>query len=564
MKAALYVRVSTMHQIDKDSLPLQRKELINYSKYILGIDDYEVFEDAGYSGKNTIRPKYQEMMSRIRAGEFTHLLVWKIDRVSRNLRDFSDMYDEIKKYNVTFISKNEQFDTSTAMGEAMLKIILIFAELERKLTGERVYATMLSRAEKGLWNGAPIPLGYRWDKDSKFPVMCEEESKTVQFIFNKYKELRSCMDVKHQLEVNNIPTKRNGTWTTKVIADIIRNPFYVGTYRYNYRYAPHGKIRPESEWVLVEDNHTAIIDKKLFEEVNSIMDKNRKQRGNELTRTLHTHVFSGLIRCNLCGSKYISSVDSPRADNYRPSIYRCFNFVHNKKSNRSCKGAIGEVKLGPFVMNYIANLVRVNDYIVKHGRSCVESDLEKMLLNGSVFENILGIEQADLEHTYNIMLKGAGDILFEPVTAEPDSIDIEIAPLEQSKKKLERAIERLEDLYLFSDDGISEKDYLVKKRSLEQRIEELDLSIKEKTKDQYAKLPGHDLSFIKKATRFLLAQNLTDSEFIDYNNMVKVIDKTLLKDFMNCVVRSVLMHDKEVRCIEFSNGLKHHFIYKPS
>jgi DNA invertase Pin-like site-specific DNA recombinase len=77
------------------------------------------------------------------------------------------MYDELKKYNCTFISKNEQFDTSRRMGEAMLKIILVFAELERKLTGERVAATMLDRATKGLWNGAPIPLGYKWDKTIK-------------------------------------------------------------------------------------------------------------------------------------------------------------------------------------------------------------------------------------------------------------------------------------------------------------------------------------------------------------------------------------------------------------
>lgn len=132
-KAALYIRVSTHYQIDKDSLPFQRRELINYSKYVLGIDDLEVFEDAGYSGKNTDRPKFQEMMSRIRDGEFTRLLVWKIDRISRNLLDFCDMYEEFKKYNITFISKNEQFDTSTAMSEAMLKIILVFAELEKSL-----------------------------------------------------------------------------------------------------------------------------------------------------------------------------------------------------------------------------------------------------------------------------------------------------------------------------------------------------------------------------------------------------------------------------------------------
>lgn len=149
MKVTIYTRVSTHYQIDKDSLPLQRQELINYTKYALNLDDYVVFEDAGYSGKDTARPAYQNMMTKIRLGEFTHLLVWKIDRISRNLLDFTKMYEEIKKYNITFVSKNEQFDASSAMGEAMLKIILVFAELERKLTSERVSSIMFSRAEKG-------------------------------------------------------------------------------------------------------------------------------------------------------------------------------------------------------------------------------------------------------------------------------------------------------------------------------------------------------------------------------------------------------------------------------
>ena len=145
---AIYIRVSTMYQIDKDSLPMQRKDLIAYSNLILNTDDYTVYEDAGYSGKNTDRPQFQKMMTDIRSHKFTHLLVWKIDRISRNLLDFASMYAEIKELGVTFVSKNEQFDTSTAMGEAMLKIILVFAELERNMTSERVLATMISRAAK--------------------------------------------------------------------------------------------------------------------------------------------------------------------------------------------------------------------------------------------------------------------------------------------------------------------------------------------------------------------------------------------------------------------------------
>ena len=75
-KAALYVRVSTHWQIDKDSLPLQKDDLINYSKYALNISEYEIFEDAGYSAKNTDRPAYQQMMSGLRTVEFSHLVVW--------------------------------------------------------------------------------------------------------------------------------------------------------------------------------------------------------------------------------------------------------------------------------------------------------------------------------------------------------------------------------------------------------------------------------------------------------------------------------------------------------
>ena len=87
-KAAIYIRVSTHWQIDKDSLKVQRRELTAYVEMLLGITDYVIFEDPGYSAKNTDRPDYQAMMDRIRTGEFTHLVVWKIDRISRNLLDF--------------------------------------------------------------------------------------------------------------------------------------------------------------------------------------------------------------------------------------------------------------------------------------------------------------------------------------------------------------------------------------------------------------------------------------------------------------------------------------------
>lgn len=563
-KVALYIRVSTKFQIDKDSLPFQRQELINYCKYVLGIDSFEVFEDAGYSAKNTDRPAYQDMMNRIRKGEFTHLLVWKLDRISRNLKDFTEMYDELKECSIIFISKNEQFDTSSAMGEAMLKIILVFAELERKLTAERVYSIMLSRAEKGLWNGANVPLGYKWSEEEKFPVPDEQEAKTVRFIYDTYEELRSTGEVKHRLELAGIKTKRDGNWTSKTIADVIRNPFYIGTYRYNYRYTPHGKIRPEAEWVVVDDNHQGIISKEQYEKCNLIMDSNLHARGTNRTLIFHTHVFAGLIECGKCKKNYAAATDRPRSDGYKPSVYRCYNYVHSKKNYRTCNGGIGEVKLGPFIINYISNMVKVSDHVAIHGTKVTEKEVEKMLLKGSPFEDVVGIYPEDLNHTYRILLKNTGDILFDNIEDGKDiEKDIELEKLKDEKNKLERALTRLEDLYLFSDDGMSEKNYLIRKQEIEKKISSLNDKIKSRSKELSKSIPGHDLNFIKKATQYLLAQNLMSNRRIDYNNMVKKTDKALLKDFMNCVIKNITVEEnKDISSIEFVNGITHRFVYK--
>lgn len=561
-KVALYIRVSTHHQIDKDSLPFQRKELINYAKYILGIDDYEIFQDAGYSGKDTDRPAYQDMMARVRAREFTHLLVWKLDRISRNLMDFTKMYEELKDYNITFISKNEQFDTSTAMGEAMLKIILVFAELERQLTSERVYAIMLSRAEKGLWNGAPMPLGYYWPEDSDFPEVDQDEAEAIRFIYTNYEKERSTGEVKHLLELEGLKTKNDRTWTTKTISDIIRNPFYKGTYRYNYRESARGAIKDEKEWIVIDRNHEAIVTEKQWEICNNIMDENSKGRSSVRTLNSHVHVFSQLITCSKCEKNYISSTDRPRRDGYRPSVYRCYNYVHSKKAYRLCSGAIGEVKLGPFVMNYISNLVRVSNMVNDYGHKIREKDIEKELLRGGIFENIAGIHPEDLSYTYNVLLRNTGDILFQEgqINKEPNK---ELEKLRLEKTKLERAMTRLEDLYLFSEDSMSEKNYLIRKQDIDKKISSLNDKIKNQSKELAKVIPGHDLNFIKKATQYLLANNLINNKKINYNSMVKSVDKTLLKSFMNCVIKEIVIEEnKNISAIKFINGITHRFIYR--
>lgn len=150
---------------------------------------------------------YQAMMERIRTGEFSHLVVWKIDRISRNLLDFASMYVELKQLGVTFVSQNEQFDTSSAIGGAMLKIILVFAELERNMTSERVTAVMLSRANNGQWNGGRVPCGYAWSKEERTFSLVEHEVKAARKMAELYEQYQSLLYVVKYLNDVGIPTR---------------------------------------------------------------------------------------------------------------------------------------------------------------------------------------------------------------------------------------------------------------------------------------------------------------------------------------------------------------------
>ena len=562
VKAALYIRVSTLYQIDKDSLPFQRQELINLAKYMLGTDDYEVFEDAGYSGKNTDRPSYQRMMTRIRQREFTHLCVWKIDRISRNLLDFAAMYDELKKYNVTFVSKNEQFDTSSAMGEAMLKIILVFAELERKLTSERVMSVMLDRASKGLWNGARMPHGYRWDTETKFPVIDEDEAITIHFIFDKYEEGNSTLQISRILNRNHVKTKRGGEWTSHTVHGIVRNPFYKGTYRYNYRESARGAIKDESEWIIVPNALPAIITEEQWTHCNALMDFHRKTKDTSSFRVCHTHIFAGILKCCDCGGGFSSNRDRPRLSGWRPSTYRCTRSVRMQDCPTF---GVSDVVLGPFIFNYIANFVRLH----RKGSNHTPSTIEKALLSGKSFENIAGITSDSLEKTlsalslYNSSSNKTAyspDLTGAPQTSASNNIDIEL--LYQEENKYKNALQRLLDLYLFDPASMPQKDYLLRKEELEEKLHEIQASIERNSSAAVEAGGTSDMSFIKKASAFIISKRILSKQEIDYEDLVLKCAPETLKDLVNSTIKEIGIRGRRVEYIEFQSGLKHTFIYK--
>lgn len=569
-KSALYIRVSTHYQIDKDSLPLQREDLINYSKYALGIDKYEVFEDAGYSGKNTDRPDFQRMMSRIREGEFSHLVVWKIDRISRNLLDFSAMYAELKKLGVVFVSKNEQFDTSTAMGEAMLKIILVFAELERNMTSERVTAVMLSRATGGQWNGGRVPFGYDYDKETKTFSINEVEAAAIEIIYSKYEAEHSLLAVARELNEKGILPRSGIPWNPTTVSTILKNPFYIGDYRYNYHDESKSKgntsslhLKKHDDWIYIENHHPAIIDRERFYRIGAYLEENRRSNRNTAKTYVrkNVHIFAGLLQCGSCGSIMQSSIDRERDGGYRPSTYVC---AKRRRFSTCTNKYTTDVMVGPFVLNYIANILKAQN---NFGRSTSLDTFERKLLRGEMFSEIDHIEQVGLKEMFDMLRSGdCPGVLYSSKTVTqsqetPEELD-ERNLLAAEKRKKERALSRLKSLYLYDEEAMSERDYIVEKKSLDDALADIDRRLNELEQNASQQFTLSDDEFLAKASYFIMSHQLQDKRFVNFDSLVRKMDHKILKEFVNSVIKKIVILDGKIMSIRFKNGVEHKFFYK--
>lgn len=561
LKVAIYIRVSTHWQIDKDSLQVQKRELIAYAQMVLGINNFVIFEDAGYSAKNTDRPDYQAMMDRLRTGEFSHLLVWKIDRISRNLLDFANMYAELKKLGVIFVSKNEQFDTSSAIGEAMLKIILVFAELERNMTSERVTAVMLSRATVGKWNGGRIPYGYTYDKQTKEFALNPEEQKIMRRMYELYEREQSLIWVTRYLTDHGIFTRAGKPWTPTSVHKILTNPFNIGHYQYNVHADGTGSIlKAESEWILFEDHHIPAIEVELFNRVNFLLKRNRRGGVAEGATYVkkNIHIFAGLVRCGSCGSNMSATLDKVRANGLRPSIYGC---NQRRNSKVACQNKyISDLTLGPFVFNYLANIIRAKNTM---GKRTDLDTLERKLLRGDTFLTVESIGSDGLQQLHSLLASGVSGIEYRPAGAFSKTTEAinEKEALLNRKQKHENAMNRLKSLYLYGDGSLAEKDYIVERQNILDAIAEIDQRLSE-IKDDSDDGPLADDEFVEKASYFIMVSKLLDDRTVDYEKYIRTADPAIAKSFIRTVINEIHVSDGRVVKIVFKNGMTHTFTYK--
>ena len=153
---AIYARQSVDR---KDSISIESQ--IEFCKYELRGGNFKDYQDKGFSGKNTDRPHFQELMADIRQGLIRRVVVYKLDRISRSILDFATMMELFQEYNVEFVSSTEKFDTSTPMGRAMLNICIVFAQLERETIQKRVTDAYYSRCQRGFHMSGAAPFGFK-------------------------------------------------------------------------------------------------------------------------------------------------------------------------------------------------------------------------------------------------------------------------------------------------------------------------------------------------------------------------------------------------------------------
>lgn len=249
MKVAIYLRVSTTEQAEEGySISAQRERL---KAYIVsqGWSLSEIYEDAGFSGGTLNRPAFVKLRNDMRIGSFNLILVYKLDRISRNMRDLSNLVHEMDENGIFFKSATEPFDTTTPAGKLIFNMLGSVAEFERGMIAERVKMGMLQKAKEGKGMlGFNHPYGYDYSDQSL--TVNSLEAVVVTRIYDSYLNGCSLQDIASSLNNDGIRTKNSCIWTRQTVLNVLTNPLYAGYHRWGpvYWRGTHMALIPQERW----------------------------------------------------------------------------------------------------------------------------------------------------------------------------------------------------------------------------------------------------------------------------------------------------------------------------
>lgn len=338
MMFSIYARKSVCTD-EGDSIESQINICKEYiDKHFIDVPDKQiyVYKDEGFSGKDTKRPQYIEMLKSIEKEKDGYIICYKLDRISRSISDFSSLIDKLSKKNISFISVKEHFDTSNPVGRGMMYICAVFAQMERESIAERVRDNMMFLAKTGRWLGGTVPFGFNSVRTSERIIVdgrskkvsyleLNEDIETVKLIYKKYIEFGSTVAVARYLKDQNIKDIQNNDISRSRIKFILENPIYCTADKDAYKYfsertkniffetsdlykklgiVPYNRKNqsrnnnPYSSWTLALGKHKGVIPGKEWIQVQNIFHRPYPRLHSCKT----TALFSSMIPCPKCGS----------------------------------------------------------------------------------------------------------------------------------------------------------------------------------------------------------------------------------------------------------------------
>ena len=328
VRCAIYTRKSSEEGLEQDfnSLDAQREACEAYIKsqmhegWVLLDKQYN---DGGYSGGTMERPAFKELLKDIENDEVDIVVVYKVDRLTRSLMDFSKIIDVFDRHETSFVSITQQFNTTTSMGRLTLNILLSFAQFEREVTGERIRDKIAASKKKGMWMGGKVPLGY--SKEDKKLVIYNEDAQKVQTFFEKYLELKSVPKLMQYLKENEIKTKTDKYFSKGQLYHLLANKIYIG------------KITHKDK--IYDGEHEAIICDEIFEEVQKLLYENKADKTCG-TKCSSNSLLAGLIFDDK------NSLMTPSHSNSHKRRYRYYVSTALKNYNDNEVGTISKIPAG--------------------------------------------------------------------------------------------------------------------------------------------------------------------------------------------------------------------------
>ena len=442
------------------------------------LDHLVVYEDEGFSGGNLNRPDFKKMMAAAKERKFKAIIVYRLDRISRNISDFSSLIEELTRLDIAFVSIKEQFDTGSPMGRAMMYIASVFSQLERETIAERIRDNMHELAKTGRWLGGTTPTGFESEGEEKVTVdgkkkktfklkLVSQEAEIVRLIYDLFTETNSLTMTEAELMKRRIVTRNGNYFTRFSIKAILQNPVYMiadqeaydylteketdlfsdraefdgkhGIMAYNRTDQEKGKTtqyNPVSEWIVAVGKHPGLIPGKTWVRVQEALEQNkstafRRPKSNEA-------LLTGLLYCR-CGNRMYPKLSKRRtADGDVIFTYVCKLKERSQRSLCSNRNANGNT----MDMAVVEQVKRLNDH---NGEFIDQMEKSRKFYTGNrvQYEEQLATLQKDKAEVEK-KIEGLVDSLIElgessakvrvakrieALTAESDALEVRIQEL---------------------------------------------------------------------------------------------------------------------------------------